>query len=58
MYTIRLTWENGNKEEKEFSDYNEMLWYLLDNREAGFLAWLDDKQMNEADIACDIELIA
>jgi hypothetical protein len=58
MYEVRLSWENGNKETKQFDDYNEMLSYLVDNPEAGFMAWEDGEQMNEADISHDVELVS
>ena len=55
MYEVKLSWENGNKETKEFSDYNEMVAYLGENEDAGFMAWEDGQQMNEADISRDVE---
>ena len=58
MYEVKLSWENGNKESKTFEDYNEMLGYISDNAEAGFMAWEDGVQMNEADISRDVELIS
>ena len=57
MYEIKLTWENGNKEEKTFNDYSDMLSYLASNPDAGFMAWLNGEQMNEADICRDVELV-
>ena len=57
MYEVKLSWENGNKEIKQFEDYNELLGYLVDNPEAGFLAWQDGEQMNEAEIWRDVELV-
>jgi hypothetical protein len=58
MYKVKLTWENGKTETKEFSEYNDMLYYIADNLNAGFLAWHDGVQMNEADISSDVELIS
>lgn len=57
MYTVKLSWENGNKETQTFEDYNEMLGYMADNSDAGFLVWEDGVQMNDADIARDVELV-
>ncbi len=58
MYEVKLSWENGNKEVKQFEDYNETLGYLVDNPEAGFMVWEDGVQMNEIDICRDFELVS
>lgn len=55
MYTAKLSWENGNKETKEFAEYDEMVAYLGENADAGFMAWDDGEQMNEADISRDVD---
>lgn len=56
MYEVKLSWENGRSETKSFEDYNEMLSYLIDNLDAGFRVWKDGAQVNESDIARDVEL--
>lgn len=58
MYEVKLNWENGNRETKTFDDYNEMLVYLADNADAGFTVFENGRQMNEADVARDVEMIA
>lgn len=57
VYLVRLNWENGKWEEREFENYNEVLWYILDNSLAGYMVWRNGEQMNEVDIGRDVELI-
>jgi serine protease inhibitor ecotin len=58
MYEVKLSWENGRKETKSFDDYNDMISYLADNLDAGFRVWKDGEQINEADVARDVELVS
>ncbi len=58
MYTVKLNWENGNRETKAFEDYNEMLAYLAENLDAGFTAFKNGEQLNQADVARDVKMVA
>lgn len=54
-YEAVKTFENGNREEKEFSDYIEMVHWLAESPEAGVTAYEDNEPIDQGSLGDDIE---
>lgn len=56
MYVVRLRWQNRFTEFEFFDDYQSVIEFLAQNKEAGFVVSLDGHQLNEVDISRDVEM--